>query len=211
MISEEYLKIKKEIPKEVILVVVSKGQTIDDILQCYNAGARDFGENRLEEFLEKKAKLPSDIRWHMIGTIQSKKVSKIVGQFDLIHSVDTPELAKKIDTKGVKSRILLQCNTSGERSKQGLSPEEWLQQYDQIKNLKYVVVEGLMTMAPLTTDSQVIHNCFKNLRKLKDELSKRGRPLPHLSMGMSGDWRIALEEGATLLRIGSSIFKSKNV
>lgn len=211
MISEEYLKIKKEIPKEIILIVVSKGQTVDDILQCYEAGARDFGENRLEEFLAKKEKLPKDIRWHMIGAIQSKKVPKILGQFDLIHSINSPELAKKIDSKGVKTRILLQCNTSGERTKQGLNPEEWLHQYNQIKNLNNVAIEGLMTMAPLTNDTNVIRDCFKNLRKLKDELSKRGRPLPHLSMGMSGDWRIALEEGATLLRIGSSIFKSKNV
>jgi pyridoxal phosphate enzyme, YggS family len=211
MISEEYLKIKKEIPKEVILVVVSKGQTVDDILQCYEVGARDFGENRLEEFLEKKERLPKDIRWHMIGAVQSKKVPKIIGQFDLIHSVDSLELAKKIESKGVKTRILLQCNTSGESTKQGLNPDEWLQHYNQIKNLNNVFIEGLMTMAPLTNDLSIIHHCFKNLRKLRDELSKRGRALPHLSMGMSGDWRIALEEGSTLLRIGSSIFKSKNV
>lgn len=207
MISENYLNIKSEIPKDVLLVVVSKGRSPDEIMQCYEAGARDFGENRLEEFFEKKEKLPKDIRWHMIGHIQSKKVPKLAGQFALIHSVDSVELAQKIDAKGIPTKILLESNTSGEGAKHGLAPEEWIDQYNQIKNLKNISIEGLMTMAPLTDDPKVIRDCFKNLRKLRDELSSKGRPLPHLSMGMSLDWRIALEEGASILRIGSSIFK----
>lgn len=211
MIGENYLKIRSQIPEKVLLVVVSKGQSVEDILECYNAGARDFGENRLEEFFLKKEKLPKDIRWHMIGTIQSKKVPKLMGQFDLIHSVDSLELAQKIDSKGVRTKILLEANTSGEASKHGLTAEEWAGCYNQIKNLKNVIVEGLMTMAPLTEDTGIIRSCFKNLRKLRDELSSRGRPLTHLSMGMSHDWRIALEEGATILRIGTSIFKTNIV
>ena len=206
-----YLNIRALVPPNVLLVVVSKGQSYEDILQCYNAGARDFGENRLEEFLIKKEALPKDIRWHMIGSIQSKKVPKVVGQFELIHSVDSLELAQKIDSKGVPTKILLEANTSGEASKHGLTPEEWIGCYDQIKILKNVSVEGLMTMAPFTDDEEVVRSCFKNLRKLREVLSSKGKPLPHLSMGMSHDWEIALQEGATILRIGTSIFKTNIV
>lgn len=211
MIKENYLKIKSEIPDGVLLVVVSKGRSIDEMLQCYEAGARDFGENRLEEFLQKKEILPKDIHWHMIGTIQSKKVPKVVGQFDLIHSVDSLELARKIDSKGIQTKILLEANTSGEASKHGLTPEEWITAYDEIKKLNNISVEGLMTMAPYTDDTNLIRNCFKNLRKLRDTLSSKDRPMTLLSMGMSHDWRIAIEEGSTIVRIGSSIFKTIDV
>ena len=113
MIADNYLRLKEQIPKDVTLVVVSKGQPVEACFECYKAGARDFGENRLQEFFEKKEKLPQDIRWHMIGNIQSKKVPKVVGQFELIHSVDSVELAEKIDKQGVPTRILLEANVSG--------------------------------------------------------------------------------------------------
>ena len=208
MIAENYLRLKGQIPEDVLLLVVSKGQKAEDIMECYNAGARDFGENRLQEFLEKKEKLPKDIRWHMIGTIQTKKVPKMAGQFELIHSVDSAELIKKFETHPEKTRILLEANVSGEETKHGLTADQWIEEYGRLKDLKNVSIEGLMTMAPYVEDEIIIKNCFINLRKLRDELSKRGAPLKELSMGMSHDWKIALEEGATIVRIGSLIFKT---
>ncbi len=135
----------------------------------------------------------------------------MIGHFTLIHSVDTPRLAEKISNasveRGVVTSVLLEANTSGEAAKSGLSPEEWKQEYGRLLDLEGIKISGLMTMAPLTDDEDVVRNCFSKLRHLRDQLQEIGGELPTLSMGMSRDYPIAIEEGATLLRIGSAIFE----
>ncbi|NGX53825.1 MAG: hypothetical protein K1000chlam4_00545 [Chlamydiae bacterium] len=199
-------------PAEISLVVVTKGQPMAVIESLYQMGIRDFGENRVQEALEKMEKSPKDIRWHFIGKLQKKKVSKVIGHFTLIHSVDTPGLAEKLSSasveRGVISSVLLEANTSGEAAKSGLLPDEWKQEYTRLLDLAGIKISGLMTMAPLTDDEGVIRNCFSKLRHLRDELQEIGGELSTLSMGMSQDYPIAIEEGATLLRIGSAIYKS---
>ena len=188
-----------EIPKHVTLVVVSKGRSVDEILQVYEKGVRDFGENRIPEAFSKMEALPRDIRWHFVGKLQRKKVPKILGRFHLIHSVDTPELAFALD-RGNES-ILLQVNTSGEATKSGLSPEEWKEHIPNLLQCKNLKVKGLMTMAPQTEDQGVLHKTFASLR-----LMNEGYDFPILSMGMSYDYKIAIEEGSTLVRLGRVIF-----
>lgn len=219
---DNYRRIKEEIkricldkgrnPEEVQLVAVSKGRSLGEIKDLYAAGCREFGENRVQEALEKMFECQDDIHWHMIGTLQKNKVNKAIGKFALIHSVDTPELALKISQAsveaGIRTRILLQVNTSGEASKHGLNQEQWRECFEQVTSLPGLSVEGLMTMAPNTDDEKIIRRCFADLRQLKEELNLQyGLNMPHLSMGMSHDYPIAIEEGATILRVGSAIFK----
>lgn len=195
------------------LVAISKGESIEAIQSFYEAGQRDFGENRLPEVEAKRALLPSDINWHFIGSLQSKKVPKVVGRFALIHSVDSLDLAKKISQvsceKKVVSRILLQVNTSGEATKHGFTPEACRAQFAEILALPSLEIKGLMTMAPLTDDEMVILSCFSALSQLFSEL-KAAYSLSdfiELSMGMSHDFRLAVRCGATLVRIGSYLFR----
>ena len=218
-----YLKILDEIsrtarscgrdPADIKLVAVTKTVGWDKILPLYDAGQRDFGENRVSDALEKKVIAPKDCRWHLIGSLQSNKVRKAIGNFVLIHSVDTPELAKKLSDAsveaGVVTSILLQVNISGEGSKHGLSAGEWIVKFQDIHHLPGIKIEGLMTMAPMTEDLGTIRSCFRGLRELRDEMKKLypTTPLKELSMGMSGDFKIAIEEGATLVRIGSALFR----
>ena len=175
-------------------------------MPLYESGCRNFAESRVDAALEKIQQLPTDINWHLIGTLQKNKVRKIIGKFKLIHSVDSPELAKKISDcsleAGLKTSILLQANTSGEASKHGLNADEWLKRYQEVEGLQGVKVEGLMTMAPLVEDEKIVRNCFYALKKLGEKLKTY-----HLSMGMSQDYPLAIAEGATLLRIGSALFK----
>ncbi|MCH9626618.1 MAG: Pyridoxal phosphate homeostasis protein [Chlamydiales bacterium] len=199
--------------KEVTLVVVSKGRSVAEMLEVYKAGARDFGENRVQEALEKKEQMPADVRWHFIGKLQSKKINKVIGQFSLIHSVDSVELARKISrsslNKGVRTSLLLEANTSGEASKSGLPPEEWEAVFPDLLNLEGIEVKGLMTMAPLTDNESSVRASFTRLRLLRDRLQQSvgtRADLSTLSMGMSSDYSIAIEEGATLVRIGTAIF-----
>lgn len=222
-VAEKYLSLVSEIrkaakncgrhPEEVSLVSVTKGYPIEHVLPAYDEGARIFGENRIQEALTKMDAAPSDIAWHLIGTLQKNKVKKAVGKFALIHSVDSLELAEKIsqvsDEQGETTAILLQANTSGETSKQGLDRAEWKRAFDKVLGLPALDVQGLMTMAPYTEDKSVIHRCFEDLRKLRDDLQLAAGDhclLKHLSMGMSHDYPIAIAEGATLVRIGTAIF-----
>jgi len=219
---ERYLEIEQEIsefrmnhaPYPITLVAISKGASVEQILEVYSTGCRDFGESSLTEWQEKKEQLPSDIRWHMVGPIQTKKIPKLIGHFSLIHSVDTFDLLEGINARskltGVITNVLLESNTSGEETKKGLTPYEWEQVWNACETLTSVKILGLMTMAPFTDDKRIIRACFKDLRLLRDRLIQRAfpnTPLYHLSMGMSNDWHIAMDEGATLLRIGTSIFK----
>jgi PLP dependent protein len=200
-------------PQEITLVAVSKTWPVQAIESVYQEGGREFGENRIQEALEKIPLLPEDCRWHFIGTLQSNKVGKSISHFCLIHSVDTPLLAQKIsqasEARGVTTSILLQVNTSGEKTKQGLSPEEWESFLESINQLSHVRIEGLMTMAPYTEDEKVIRSCFRQLYQLRERWRKQMKDpaiFQHLSMGMSHDYLIAIEEGATLLRVGSAIY-----
>lgn len=203
-------------PSTITLVAVTKGRSVDQLLQVIDAGCIDLGENRIQEAVAKQAEMNHNllgipIRWHFIGNLQKNKVRQAIGRFTLIHSVNNIELAGDIDRhsgdRKMITPILLQANTSGEASKQGLTADEWLRQAKLLKQLAYVKICGLMTMAPLTEDQTAIRSCFSSLRKLRDRLeSELGYRLPELSMGMSNDFRLAIEEGATLLRIGSALF-----
>jgi len=188
---------------EIDLVVVTKEQPAHLIQKLYDLGVRDFGENRLHEALIKQQQLPDDIRWHFIGTLQTSKIGKAVQHFDLIHSVDSFELAQKIDRTQVLSQVLIQVNTSREISKHGFLEEDFCARAKAMKMLSHISVKGLMTIGPLHGREADVRDCFRALRTLRDEYL----PGTILSMGMSQDYEIAIEEGATLLRIGSAIFK----
>ncbi len=201
-IAENLQKIRTQIG-EATLIAVSKGRSCDEILEAYAAGQRDFGENRVQEALAKMEELPRDIRWHFIGKLQKNKVNKVIGRFALIHSVDSYELAKRISEASRNATpILLEANTSGEATKSGLSPTKWEELFPQVLELKGIEVKGLMTMAPLTDNRNAIRSCFAELRRLRDRLGN----IPFLSMGMSNDYLIAIEEGATHVRIGTALF-----
>lgn len=200
-------------PEEVILIAVSKTHPCSAIQQVYQAGCTDFGESRVQEALQKIEELPAGIEWHLIGTLQKNKVNKAVGAFSLIHSVDSPELARKIaevsEKRGIRTRILLQVNTSLESSKHGLTAEEWRKCICEVDQLSGLQLEGLMTMAPHVEDHEVIRKCFASLRNLKEEFQQQVKDpsfFRQLSMGMSHDYSIAIQEGATMIRIGSAIF-----
>lgn len=198
-------------PEEITLVAVTKDYPWSHIQPAYDSGCRDFGESRLQEALPKIHAAPSDIRWHFIGTLQKNKVRKAIGNFVLIHSVDTPELAKKISECSQEANLvtplLLQVNTSGEATKHGFSEEQWQPHLENLFDLPQCRIEGLMTIAPFVEDEKIIRSCFASLRQMRDRLvSTLDSPLPYLSMGMSHDYRIAIEEGATLLRIGKALF-----
>lgn len=182
------------------LIVASKYFSPDQILKLYDEGQRHFGENKVQDALKKIENLPKDIHWHFIGHLQKNKVNKILGKFDLIHSIDSFELAEKISQRTKHpQRILIQVNTSLEDSKEGMTKEACFEKISQIEALKNIVVEGLMTLAPFTEDKEVIHNAFKALNEMKQKLKKDHWKL---SMGMSQDFQIALQEGANYVRIG---------
>jgi PLP dependent protein len=193
-----------------LLLAVSKGRSIQEIEQLYQWGVRDFGENRVHELQDKKSLLPKDIQWHFIGSLQRNKAKKIAGEVALIHSIDSLDLAKEISKvaqqKTLVQPCLLQVNISGEKRKHGLCPEEIKQGWYELKELKGIEWKGLMTMAPLTEDQALIRSTFRGLKKLGDFLG-----LKELSMGMSQDYKVALEEGATIVRLGRLVFDHESV
>lgn len=196
------------------LVAVTKTVSDEKIIAAQKAGADIFGENRVQEALEKMDRLGQDrFIWHFIGHLQKNKVKQIVGRFDLIHSVDSAGLARVVDEKsrslGQITRILIQVNVSGEASKFGIAPEEVETTLRTIGKMKSVRVEGLMTIPPYDPDLLKSRKIFSRLRELRDqmdELAIEGIFLKELSMGMSHDFTVAVEEGATLVRVGTAIF-----
>lgn len=202
----------------VSLVAVSKTVEPARVLEAFQAGVKDFGENRVQELLEKKkdpALQGKDIRWHMIGGLQTNKVKQAVGEAVLIHSLDRIELAEEISRQAEKKGMpfvdcLIQVNSSGEATKQGLAPAEVFDFAQSIEGLR-VRVRGLMTIGPLTEDTARIRACFREVRELREKLAKEfpRKDWGVLSMGMSGDYEIAIEEGSTLVRIGSAIFGAR--
>lgn len=197
-------------PAEIEIIAVSKEVSLDKLQLLYSQGCRQFAENRLQEALSKLDHLPKDIHWHWIGPLQKNKVKHVVAHFPIIHSVDSFSLAEKIGKEGKDVKIFLEVNTSNEETKLGFSPEELKDGYKALQNLPNIQILGLMTMAPLTEDEKLIRDCFAKLRELRDELQEKTKPhhqMHCLSMGMSNDYPIAIQEGATHLRIGRKLFE----
>ena len=208
-------EIQSHAPNATILAV-SKLQPLDKILSLYNQGQRDFGENYVQEVLQKQNELRShaDIRWHLIGHLQKKKVNQIVGRFHLIHSIDSLELAEAIGKKsaaaGLRQDILLQVNIANEDSKEGFTIDELKTQWPALVSIEGIRIRGLMTMPPLADHPEESRPWFQALRNLliflKNSCDLNRHPLDQLSMGTSGDWKIAITEGATIVRIGTILF-----
>lgn len=193
------------------LVAVSKTFPEPLLREAYAAGARELGESRMQELVPKAAALPPDIAWHLIGHLQANKVRPAVKLAAWIHSVDSVELLQRIDRiageEGRHPQVLLEVNVLGEASKFGLTPEQALAAGEAFAGCSHLRVAGLMTMAPYEAPEAVLRQCFGGLRRLRDAMEARwGVSLPELSMGMSGDFGIAIEEGATIVRIGTAIF-----
>jgi PLP dependent protein len=205
-----------EVPPASKLIAVSKTQPIEKIKQAYDAGQRRFGENKVQELVPKSEALPGDIEWHMIGHLQSNKVKYIAAFVHLIHAVDSPGLLQEINKQALKANrtipCLLQVHIAQEETKFGFSAEEVLSLASSpaLQQLKNVSIWGLMGMATFTDNSNQVRAEFRSLRMLFDKLKASALPAPfrltELSMGMSGDYKIALEEGSTMIRVGSAIF-----
>ena len=200
-------------PAGVRLVAVCKTVPPDAVAAAYAAGHREFGENRVQEALAKIDALPADVVWHLVGHLQTNKVNKALGRFELIHSVDSERLAERLDAKGrereVVTQILVQVNCSGEPSKHGLEPAAAEDFVLSLAGRRGIVVRGLMTMGPLGGGEAGARDSFRLLADLHRRLRARdlpALPLDQLSMGMSGDYEVSVEEGATLLRVGRAIF-----
>ena len=217
-IAENLHRLRHEIPEGVELVAVSKFQTNEAIIAAYDAGQRVFGESRVQEFVAKYESLPNDIKWLFIGHLQTNKVKQIIGKADLIASVDTERLLELIDNvsaeKGIVSRVLLEVHVAQEETKYGFSPQEVLDYFIKRKfeNLKSTHLCGLMGMATNTDDTERIRKDFGTLAKLYSEIKGMWadlRGFDILSMGMSDDFPIAIEEGANMVRVGTAIFGSR--
>ena len=208
-------RIEATIPSHVTLVAVSKTKPVEDLQEAYDAGMRDFGENKIQEMSDKYEVLPKDIRWHMIGHVQTNKVKYMASFVHLIHGVDSLKLLKEINKQAEKNNrvidVLLQQFIADEETKFGLDKEE-IQQIlqEEIQDLPNIRVVGLMGMATFTDDENQIRNEFKTLKSNFDEVKKNHADISVLSMGMSGDYQLAIEEGSTMVRIGSSIFGNRN-
>jgi pyridoxal phosphate enzyme (YggS family) len=211
--TENYLSIRAQLDAQnVTLVAVSKTRPPEDILVLYELGQRDFGENYVQEFLAKQGSLPPDIRWHFIGHLQTNKVKQIAGLVHLIHGVDSWRLLAEINKQGQKLNraigCLLQVHIAQEETKFGLDEIELKQVFQQLPSLPFVQVRGLMGMASNTSDTARVRKEFAHLKKLADDLSFTDSPI--ISMGMSNDYALAVEEGSTLVRIGSLLFGARN-
>lgn len=203
--------------EEVTLIAVSKTKPVSMIEEAYDTGVRVFGENKVQELTEKYDLLPSDIQWHMIGHLQRNKVKYIIDKTSLIHSVDSLRLLETIDKeagkKHVMARVLLEVNMAKEETKFGLMPEEVMGFIDKVPQFKNVRVEGLMTIAPNTDNPETNRQIFSALRKLSVDIADKNIDNIHmgvLSMGMTNDYEVAIEEGATMVRVGTGIFGKRN-
>jgi PLP dependent protein len=209
---EKYKEIIEELESKATLVAVSKTKPIEDILELYNLGQRDFGENYVQELVDKEAVLLKDIRWHFIGHLQSNKVKYIAPFVHLIHGVDSESLLKEINKQAAKNNrvidCLLQLHIATEETKFGFDEKEILNL--KIAQFENVNIKGLMGMASFSNDMNLVRSEFKKLKTIYDQLSTFNSQLSTLSMGMSSDYKTAIEEGSNMVRIGSLLFGERN-
>lgn len=227
MISDNIREVQKNIdaaceragrePGDVTLIAVSKTKPLPMLKEAYEAGARDFGENKVQELLDKLPEMPKDIRWHMIGHLQRNKVKYIVDKVYLIHSVDSLRLAEEISKEALKKNvtvnILVEVNIALEESKFGTSAAEALELVSNIAKLPGICIKGLMTIAPFVEDAENNREYFKKMRQLSVDIAAKNIDnvsMGVLSMGMTGDYCVAVEEGATYVRVGTGIFGERN-
>lgn len=227
MIAENYEQVKENIaqackkvgrnPEEVTLIAVSKTKPVEMLQEAYHAGARYFGENKVQEIMDKYPCLPEDIKWHMIGHLQRNKVKYIVDKVELIHSVDSLRLAETIEAEAkkhqVKVPVLIEVNVAEEESKFGLKPEEVIPFLETISHFEYLQVKGLMTIAPYVEDPEENRQIFKNLKQISVDIKEKNMnniTMEILSMGMTGDYQVAVQEGATMVRVGTGIFGERD-
>lgn len=206
----------KSSEQEVLLVAVSKYRSIESMMRVYEAGVKDMAENRVQEFLQKYDQLPKDITWHLIGHLQTNKVKYVVGKVALIHSLDSLRLAEEIQKQSEKQKVvtdvLIQINIADEASKFGFQKEEVKDAVEQIKTMPNIYIKGLMCIAPLDATTQMLNNYFKEMKTIYENLKVLYNDtdrvnMHYLSMGMSGDFELAVKNGANLVRIGSAIFE----
>ncbi len=195
------------------LVLISKNSPPEAVMAAYGAGHREFGENRVQVALPKIDALPADVVWHLVGHLQSNKVNKVLGRFDLIHSLESRNLAERLSEKSLEreivSPVLVEVNCSGDAGKNGVPVDQALEFTRSLVDLKGLVVDGLMTIGPLGGGAEGAREAFRELRETYDTLRGEDHPslpLRELSMGMTDDFEIAVEEGATILRVGRAVF-----
>lgn len=227
MVAENLEQVRKNIelacrkagrdPKEVTLISVSKTKPVSMLQEAYDAGSRDFGENKVQEIMDKVPQLPSDIRWHMIGHLQRNKVKYIVDKVALIHSVDSLRLAETIEHEAARHNVtvpvLIEVNVAQEESKFGLKTEEVLSLVESVAAFPHIHIEGLMTIAPYVEDPEENRGIFRQLKKLSVDIADKNINnvnMSVLSMGMTGDYQVAVQEGATMVRVGTGIFGERN-
>lgn len=202
---------------EVTLIAVSKTKPVEMLQEIYDQGIREFGENKVQEMCSKMEVMPSDIRWNMIGHLQTNKVKYIVGKTSLIHSVDSLHLAKEIQKQAVKNDvicdILVEVNIAGEETKFGTSRDEAIALVEEIAKLDHIRIKGLMTIAPFVDDPEDNREYFKAIKQLSVDIAAKNIDnvsMNVLSMGMTGDYTVAIEEGATMVRVGTGIFGARD-
>lgn len=227
MITENLEQVRKNIdeacrmagrdPKEVTLIAVSKTKPVSMLKEAYDAGARCFGENKVQEIMNKHPQLPEDIQWHMIGHLQRNKVKYIVDKVSMIHSVDSLRLAQTIEQEAAKHNVcvpvLLEVNVAQEESKFGLKMDEVLPLIETIADFPHIKVQGLMTIAPYVENAEDNRDFFRQLKKLSVDIEAKNInnvSMSVLSMGMTGDYQVAVQEGATMVRVGTGIFGERN-
>ena len=226
MVTKNYETIKKNVDKharmsshnqDVTLIAVSKFKPAEDIQKLYDIGVRDFGENKVQELCDKYEKLPKDINWHLIGHLQTNKVKYIVDKVTLIHSVDSLHLAETIEKEASKKdvivNILLQVNVALEESKFGMNTEDVIDMVKAVACLPHIRIKGLMTIAPFVDNPVDNREIFNKMKQLSVDIITKNIDnvcMDILSMGMSGDYEVAIAEGATMVRIGTSIFGERN-
>lgn len=227
MIQENLKKVKENIERscaasgresgEVTLIAVSKTKPISMLMEAYDCGQRIFGENKVQEIMDKYDQMPDDVQWHMIGHLQRNKVKYIVDKVAMIHSVDSLRLAETIEQEAAKKNVvvpvLVEVNVAQEESKYGLSPEEVLPFLEKVADYSHLQVQGLMTIAPFVENPEENREVFNKLRKLSVDIREKNInniTMSVLSMGMTGDYQVAVQEGATMVRVGTGIFGERN-
>lgn len=227
MVAENLAQVQKNIdescreinrdPEEVTLIAVSKTKPVEMLKEAYNAGTRVFGENKVQEIVDKYDQMPSDVKWHMIGHLQRNKVKYIVDKVAMIHSVDSFRLAETIEKEAAKKDvivpILIEVNVAQEESKFGLKPEEVLPFIEEIADFSHIQIKGLMTIAPYVENAEENRGIFRELKKLSVDIAAKNInnvTMSVLSMGMTNDYEVAIEEGATMVRVGTGIFGERD-